>query len=162
MELDGDDGGRFKVGFKVVSKFLFCMDGHPQPTEYSFPTYFSGIQGDYYGNHSQRTYVCSFTSICVHGSMEDTLFLAPRGVAREGVLLQGLERGLEKSFRVFGIHPCYTFLTLATRRSATLHSSVPDGISRPVFLSSLAAKSKALPGAGPARPQFEKPAPQKA
>jgi hypothetical protein len=50
------------------------------------------------------------------------LFLAPRGVAREGVLLQGLERGLEKSFRVFGIHPCYTFLTLATRRSATLHS----------------------------------------
>jgi len=52
MELDGDDGGRFKVGFKVVSQFLFCMDGHPQPTEYSFPTYL-GIQGDYYGNHSQ-------------------------------------------------------------------------------------------------------------
>jgi len=90
------------------------------------------------------------------------LFFAPRGVAREGVLLQGLERGLEKSFRVFGIHPCYTFLTLATRRSATLHSSVPDGISGPVFLSSSAAKSKALPGAGPARPQFENPAPQKA
>jgi hypothetical protein len=90
------------------------------------------------------------------------LFFAPRGVAREGVLLQGLERGLEKSFRVFGIHPCYTFLTLATRRSATLHSSVPDGISGPVFLSSSAGKSKALPGAGPARPQCEKPAPQKA
>jgi hypothetical protein len=94
-----------------------------------------------------RTFAHSLSFLYIH-LWKILLFLAPRGVARKGVLLHGLERGLEKSFRVFGIHRCYTFPTLATRRSATLRSSVPDGISGLVFLSGPAATSKAWHGAG--------------